>query len=41
MSFAFNFAVAAMLSKRLSRSASYKGNSCAKRQGMRSSFVKH
>jgi hypothetical protein len=39
--FAFNFEVAAILSKRFSRSASCKGNSCAKRQGMRSSFVKH
>jgi hypothetical protein len=39
--FALNFEVAAMLSKRFSRSASCKGNSCAKRQGMRSSFVKY
>jgi len=39
--FAFNFEVAAILSKRFSRSASCKGNSCAKCQGMRSSFVMH
>ena len=38
---AFNFEIAAMLSKRFSHSASCKSNSCAKRQGMRSSFVKH